>query len=189
MNKKQIKKAVIAILILIVAGVLLWIYACDNHKDSSKEANSVKSGEQKKSSSENTGVASWSSIETDKPIDYDGIFKEGKPFILALGSENCEYCQELKPILQKLSKKYQDKLCIKYVDIKKHPDYCDDYEFNYIPSLIFFKGNGKPYIPSKKYIDKYDFEIVKDDSSEAKYTINQGKLSFKTLDKIVKSLI
>lgn len=46
-----------------------------------------------------------------------------------------------------------------------------------------------PYIPSKEYVDEYNFEIAKDDSDNVKYTLHQGALPQEILEDIIKELI
>lgn len=192
MNKTQVKKIISIILILVVVGILFGIYTYKNKKDQSTDNNRISSEAQdgsKSNSSSNDGGNSNNSIETDEPIDYDGIAKEGKPLILIFGSEDCIACRQLKPVMEKLSDKYEGKIYIKYVDIVKHPDFYDNYKFQYIPSLIFFKNDGTPYIPSKEYVDEYNFEIAKDDSGNPKYTLHQGALPQEILENIIQELI
>lgn len=192
MNKTQVKKIISIILILVVVGILFGIYTYKNKSNQSTENNRIVSEAQdgsKSNSSSNDGGNSNNSIETDEPIDYDGIVKEGKSLILIFGSEDCIACRQLKPVMEKLSDKYEGKIYIKYVDIVKHPDFYDNYKFQYIPSLIFFKNDGTPYIPSKEYIDEYNFEIAKDDSGNAKYTLHQGALPQEILENIIQELI
>ena len=192
MNKTQVKKIISIILILVVVGILFGIYTYKNKNNQSTENNRISSEAQnsiKSNSSSNEGGNSNNSIETDEPIDYDGIVKEGKPLILIFGSEDCIACRQLKPVMEKLSDKYDGKIYIKYVDIVKHPDFYDNYRFQYIPSLIFFRNDGTPYIPSKEYVDEYNFEIAKDDSGNAKYTLHQGALPQEILENIVQELI
>ena len=192
MNKTQVKKIISIILILVVVGILFGIYTYKNKSNQSTENNRIVSEAQdgsKSNSSSNDGGNSNNSIETDEPIDYDGIVKEGKSLILIFGSEDCIACRQLKPVMEKLSDKYEGKIYIKYVDIVKHPDFYDNYKFQYIPSLIFFKNDGRPYIPSKEYIDEYNFEIAKDDSGNAKYTLHQGALPQEILENIIQELI
>lgn len=192
MNKTQVKKIISIILIIVVVCILFGIYTYKNKNNQATENNRISSEAQdssKSKSSNNEGGNSNNSIETDEPIDYDGIFKEGKPLILIFGSEDCIACRQLKPVMEKLNDKYEGKIYIKYVDIVKHPDFYDNYRFQYIPSLIFFKNDGTPYIPSKEYVDEYNFEIAKDDSGNAKYTLHQGALPQEILDNIIQELI
>lgn len=192
MEKTKIKKIISIILIIVVVGILFGIYTYKNKSNQSTENNRIVSEAQdgsKSNSSSNDGGNSNNSIETDEPIDYDGIVKEGKSLILIFGSEDCIACRQLKPVMEKLSDKYEGKIYIKYVDIVKHPDFYDNYKFQYIPSLIFFKNDGTPYIPSKEYIDEYNFEIAKDDSGNAKYTLHQGALPQEILENIIQELI
>lgn len=192
MNKTRIKKIISIILILVVVGILFGIYSYKNLNNNPTETNKAASESQNSSedsSPNKDGETSGKPIETDEPVDYDGIVKEGKTLILVFGSEDCVACRQLKPILQKLSDKHDGDIYIKYVDIVKHPDSYDDYRFQFIPSLIFFKKDGTPYIPSKEYIDEYNFEIAKDDSDNAKYTLHQGALPKEILESIIQELI
>ncbi len=180
MEKTKIKKIISTILIIVVVGILFGIYTYKKTNNNSTETNRLASESQNSSdgsSSNKDGETSGKPIEIDQPIDYEGIFEEGKPLILVFGSEDCVACRQLKPILQKLSDKHDGEI------------YYDNYKFQYIPSLIFFKNDGTPYIPSKEYIDEYNFEIAKDDSGNAKYTLHQGALPQEILENIIQELI
>lgn len=192
MEKTKIKKIISIILIIVVVGILFGIYTYKKTNNNSTETNKFASESQNNSegtSSNKYGETSGKSIETDQPIDYESIFEEGKPLILVFGSEDCVACRQLKPILQKLSNKHEDEIYIKYVDIVKNPDSYDNYRFQFIPTLIFLKNDGTPYIPSKEYIDEYNFEISKDDSGNTKYTLHQGALPEEVLEEIIQDLI
>ena len=192
MNKTQIKKFISIILIIVVVCILFGIYTYKKLNNISTETNKLSSESQNNSestSSNKDGETSSKPIETDQPIDYEGIFEKGKPLILIFGSEDCVACRQLKPILQKLSDKHGGEIYIKYVDIVKHPNSYADYRFQFIPSLIFFKKDGTPYIPSQEYIDEYNFEIAKDNSDNAKYTLHQGALPKEILENIIQELI
>ena len=56
-------------------------------------------------------------------------------------------------------------------------------------TLIFYKNDGTPYIPSKEYVDEYNFEMPKDDSNNVKYTLHQGALPKEILEDIIQELI
>lgn len=191
MNKTQIKKFISIILIIVVVCILFGIYTYKKLNNNSTETNKLASESQNNSestSSNKDGETSGKPIETDQPIDYEGIFEEGKPLILVFGSEDCVACRQLKPNLQKLSDKHDGEIYIKYVDIVKHPDSYNNYRFQFIPTLVFFKNDGTPYIPSKEYIDEYNFEISKDDSGNTKYTLHQGALPEEVLEEIIQDL-
>lgn len=192
MEKTKIKKIISIILIIVVVGILFGIYTYKKTNNNSTETNRLASESQNSSdgsSSNKDGETSGKPIEADQPIDYECIFEEGKPLILVFGSEDCVACRQLKPILQKLSNKHEDEIYIKYVDIVKNPDSYDNYRFQFIPTLIFFKNDGSPYIPSQEYIDEYNFEIAKDNSDNAKYTLHQGALPKEILENIIQELI
>lgn len=92
----------------------------------------------------------------------------GRPVLLELGSPKCPACKKMKPILDKLRKKYTRKFQIRYIDVWKDTDAGSQYGVRAIPTLIFYDSNGNElfrhvgFLPKKDILDiwkqlGYDF--------------------------------
>lgn len=67
----------------------------------------------------------------------------GKPTLAEFGRGTCIPCQQMKPILEDLAIKYQDKLNVSIVSIDEYEDLTDSYKVMAIPTQIIFDSNGK----------------------------------------------
>jgi len=67
------------------------------------------------------------------------------PRLLELGSKSCRPCQEMEPILTKLTKEYAGVLEISFIDVwlKENEAVGKKYKINSIPVQIFFDAEGK----------------------------------------------
>ncbi|MEW6116008.1 MAG: thioredoxin family protein [Nitrospirota bacterium] len=69
--------------------------------------------------------------------------KEGKVVMLELGSVGCIPCEQMKPVMQKLSTNYKGKLEVIFIDVKKDRETAMRYGVYMIPVQVFLDKNGK----------------------------------------------
>lgn len=84
--------------------------------------------------------------------------KEGKMVMLELGSVGCIPCEQMKPVMQKLSTNYKGKLEVIFIDVKKDRETAMRYGVYMIPVQVFLDKNGKEFYRHLGYFP-YD-EIV-----------------------------
>lgn len=82
---------------------------------------------------------------------------EGKTVMLQVGFEGCIPCDEMKPILNKLSKTYKGRLEVIYIDIKKDKDSLKKYKVYMTPTQIFIDKNGKEFY---RHLGYYPYEEI-----------------------------
>jgi thioredoxin 1 len=70
---------------------------------------------------------------------------EKGPVLLKIGSEWCESCQKMKPIISELATEYGGKATIMVADVDQSPKIADYFGVNYMPdsSVIVGIENGK----------------------------------------------
>jgi len=159
MGKKKLIKIIIPIFIVIViAGI--WIF---------KDINSG-SGDSVSPINNKDFV-----LETEA-VDLDVLTAYGLPIIIDFGSDSCIPCKEMAPVLQTMNAEMQGKAIIKFVDVWKHAEAADGFPIQVIPTQIFIKADGTPYVPS----DGIDIDFTmysKKDTNEHVFTVHQGGLT------------
>ena len=69
--------------------------------------------------------------------------KPGMVTMVDLGAHTCIPCKMMAPILEKLTKTYNDKAAIVFIDVWEEPDLAKKYKISLIPTQIFFDKDGK----------------------------------------------
>ncbi len=67
----------------------------------------------------------------------------GKPTLAEFGRGICIPCKEMKPILENLAVKYQDRLNVSIVSVDDYRELTNYYRIMAIPTQIGFDGSGK----------------------------------------------
>ncbi len=127
-------------------------------------------------------VSDDSQFDITYDFDIEKLKANKLPMIIAFGSSSCVPCQELKPILQELSKEYENKVIIKFVDISKNSDVAMDFPIKVVPTLFFFNKDGSPFESDDliMYSSKKDNKHI--------FTAYEGKLGKSYLEQILKEM-
>ncbi len=78
------------------------------------------------------------------------------PMLLELGSDTCEPCRMMKPILGELRKEYEGKVLVENVDIYANRDLAVKYGIRVIPTQIFLDSSGEVVFRHEGYMPKGD---------------------------------
>lgn len=70
---------------------------------------------------------------------------EGKIVMLELGSVGCIPCEQMKPVMSKLSDSYKGKLDVIFIDVKKDHDTARRFGVYMIPVQVFLDKEGKEF--------------------------------------------
>ncbi len=85
------------------------------------------------------------------------------PMLMELGSDTCEPCRMMKPILEELKKDYEGKALVENVDIYANRDLAVKYRIRVIPTQIFLDSSGEVVFRHEGYMPKEDIiEIFKE---------------------------
>jgi PKD repeat protein len=100
------------------------------------------------------------------------------PVLLELRAEWCEYCQQLKPILQELATEYNGKATIMSIDIDKSPTLAAYFGVSIIPDSCVIVGTD-----NGKYVYMQENGITSKDRSQARIVgLNDKPVYEKVLD-------
>lgn len=81
-------------------------------------------------------------IDPERGLRYKGM----TPCIVDFYADWCGPCMQLKPITEKMAKKYKGQLIIYKVNVDKAQDICQALNISSIPTLLFMKPNTQPGI-------------------------------------------
>jgi thioredoxin 1 len=83
--------------------------------------------------------------------------RTGKAVMLELGSEGCIPCEQMKPVMQKLSTDYKDRLEVVSVDVRKDRSAAQRFHVFAIPTQIFLDKNSKEI---HRHFGYYSYEEI-----------------------------
>ncbi len=81
-----------------------------------------------------------------------------KPAIVDFYASWCGPCKKLSPIMEKLSKKYEDKVNFYKIDVDKSSDLANALNIRAIPTLIFFKDSSSSIIIMEGFMSETELE-------------------------------
>ena len=82
---------------------------------------------------------------------------EGKIVMLELGSVGCIPCEQMRPVMDKLSRNYKGKLEVIFVDIKKDRTSAAQFRVYGIPTQVFLDRSGKEF---HRHIGFYPYDDI-----------------------------
>jgi len=169
-NKKKILRIMIPLLILAVI-VGIWI-----NKNSQKEIK------------EQINVPANPVFALHaKSIELESLKAYGLPIMIDFGSDSCQPCREMAPILREVNAEYQGRVIVIYGDVGRYPKLAEGFPLEVIPTQFFFTREGKPYVPAdSKSMHMQMF--VRKDTNEHVLTAHQGFMSKKQILEVFKEL-
>lgn len=93
--------------------------------------------------------------ELDKRIEL--AKKEKRIVMLELGSVGCIPCENMKPVMEKLTQTYKGKLDVIFVDVKKDRDGARKFNVYGIPTQVFLDTNGREF---HRHIGFYPYDQI-----------------------------
>jgi len=82
---------------------------------------------------------------------------EGKIIMLELGSVGCIPCEQMKPVMAKLSDTYKGKLDVIFIDVRKNRDAARRFGVYMIPVQVYLDRNGKEF---HRHVGFYPYEEI-----------------------------
>lgn len=86
-------------------------------------------------------VKQQADLALDNPVDRARM--SGKPTIAEFGATGCVPCDMMQPILEKLRKKYPDKLNVVFVHVRENQMLGARFGIRVIPVQVFYDAKGK----------------------------------------------
>ncbi len=95
-----------------------------------------------------TGNPDFALNVTNNNLDIEKLKTYGLPIIIEFGADWCAPCKQMAPIIKALNKELQGKAIVRFVDTDKNQKTASEYNFQYIPTQLFFNADGTPYNPA-----------------------------------------
>jgi thioredoxin 1 len=118
-------------------------------------------------------------MEAAKPAGTNAPARAALPRLVDLGADKCIPCKMMAPVLKELTKEYQGRMAVEFIDVWKNPDAGKAYQINLIPTQIFFDAAGKELFRHEGFFSKKDIlgkwkELGVDLKSEVRKRKSEG---------------
>jgi thioredoxin 1 len=86
-----------------------------------------------------------------------GARNEGRFVMLELGYPGCKPCDDMKPIMERLSAEYKGRLEVIFIDVRSYPGMKRRFRVYAIPTLVFLDRNGREF---HRHIGYYEYDKI-----------------------------
>lgn len=171
-GRSRARSVLIALLVVGIIGCGIWAFK--SFADGSSAA---------------TPPASESSIWDLKAssIDLDEVKSLGVPVVIDFGSDECVPCKAMAPVLAETNETLRGKALVKFVDVWEHPEAADGFPVRVIPTQVFFRADGSPYVPTEGLAEELGIELYgfTDEAGDLAFTIHSGALTQEQMDAVL----
>ena len=84
------------------------------------------------------------------------LLGKGLPTLVDLGSDQCQACKMMVPIIEELKTEYTGKLQVNFLDARKYRELSKLYGIKLIPTQIFYDASGKELFRHEGFFAKAD---------------------------------
>lgn len=84
----------------------------------------------------------------------------GMVTMVDLGAKKCIPCKMMAPIIEELTKEYQGRAAIHFIDVWENPDAGPKFNLRAIPTQIFYDAQGKEISRHEGFMDKESIVAV-----------------------------
>jgi thioredoxin 1 len=84
----------------------------------------------------------------------------GMVTMVDLGAKKCIPCKMMAPILEELTREYQGRAAVLFIDVWENPDAGPQYGLRAIPTQIFYDATGKEIYRHEGFMDKASIVAV-----------------------------
>ena len=78
------------------------------------------------------------------------------PRLLDLGAHKCIPCKKMAPILEELTKEYEGRMKVEFIDVWQNSEAGQKYGIRMIPTQIFYGSDGKERFRHEGFMSKED---------------------------------
>ncbi|WP_428594110.1 thioredoxin family protein [Pseudodesulfovibrio sp.] len=78
----------------------------------------------------------------------------GKVTMVDIGAHSCIPCRMMTPIIEELSREYDGRAAIAFIDVWEHREVASQYGVSTIPTQIFYDAQGKERYRHVGFLDK-----------------------------------
>lgn len=101
--------------------------------------------------------SSTCSSASDLDASLNKAKAEGRIVMLELGSVGCIPCEQMKPVMARLTDTYKEKLDVIFIDVKKDHDTARRFGVYMIPVQVFLDKQGKEF---HRHVGFYAYEEI-----------------------------
>jgi thioredoxin 1 len=94
--------------------------------------------------------------EPAKPAGTNASVKAAMPRLVDLGADKCLPCKMMAPVLKELTREYEGRMEVEFIDVWKNPGAGRAHKVNLIPTQIFFDARGKELYRHEGFFSKQD---------------------------------
>ena len=170
-NKKKFFRILLPLLILaVIAGI--WV---------------IKSGQKEEIKEQSKIPVNQDFALHATDINLEKLKSYGLPIMIDFGSDSCQPCREMAPILREVNAEYQGRVIVVYGDVGRYPKLAEGFPLEVIPTQFFFTKEGKPYV-SDAQNNLHMQMFMNKDTKEHVLTAHQGFLSKKQIQSVFREL-
>lgn len=93
------------------------------------------------------------SLPQGNPDDIAKASSSGLPYVVKLGSEDCDACKLIDPVLAKLASELEGRVKFIKIDVYKYPKVAVDNKVNVIPTLLYYAPGGTKKGTTQGFMD------------------------------------
>ena len=96
--------------------------------------------------------------DLELPDEYkpEQLLGKGLPTLVDLGSDQCQACKMMIPVIDELKTEYTGKLQVNFLDARKYRELSKLYGIKLIPTQIFYDASGKELFRHEGFFAKTD---------------------------------
>lgn len=84
------------------------------------------------------------------------VLSQELPKLIELGAEKCIPCKMMKPIIEELTKEYEGRLSVEFIDVWKNSQAGKSYKIRMIPTQVFLNEKGEEIYRHEGFFSKED---------------------------------
>lgn len=90
------------------------------------------------------------------PEDITAASTAGLPYVVKLGSDDCDACKLIDPVLVSLADKLEGQAKFIKIDVYKYPKVAAQYRVTVIPTLVYFDAAGTKLDMIEGFMDEQE---------------------------------
>lgn len=90
-------------------------------------------------------IGLFTACTSDSPSKYvDNTPKDSsfKMTFVELGSDNCDPCIRMRPVMDSIQAKYGSQIIVKFIDVLKNPEEGEPFKIKLMPTQVFLDTNN-----------------------------------------------
>ncbi|MBQ9586159.1 MAG: thioredoxin [Muribaculaceae bacterium] len=129
------------LLMSLLAVVLLVVASCGGNSTNKDESNSA-SSQPDATLEQAVPVADSLKSDNDSVAQTDSKKKGDKVVVIDFFATWCGPCKAMAPAMEKMEKKYGDKIEFRKVDVDQDPELAQQYQIEGVPTLVILSSKG-----------------------------------------------